>query len=143
MGKIRPPIRMRASTMQMPSLGSMSLRQPPIQQRRAGLPSRAQVLPKLPNFGGGGGNGRVVGSGGRLSAAERRALPDSAFAGPNRTFPITDAGHAKAAKALIKNAPPSARPKIQARANAKLGKPKAGKGGGNHPVGCGCGNHGK
>lgn len=105
--------------MQMPSLANTSLRQPPMQGRR-NLPSRAQLLPKLPAMPSSAG----VGSGGRLSAAARRALPDSAFAGPNRSFPITDANHAKAAKALIKHAPPSARPKIQAKANAKLGKGK-------------------
>ncbi|MDE2259632.1 MAG: hypothetical protein KGK17_04825 [Betaproteobacteria bacterium] len=33
----------------------------------------------------------------RLTAAQRKALPDSAFAGPNRTYPVNDAAHAKAA----------------------------------------------
>ena len=33
----------------------------------------------------------------RLTAKARAALPASAFAGPNRTFPITDPSHAKAA----------------------------------------------
>lgn len=58
----------------------------------------------------------------RLTAAQRRALPDSAFAGPNRTFPITDKSHAKAALSLIGNAAPGARAKIRARADKKLGK---------------------
>jgi len=84
--------------------------------------------------------------GGRLSAAERKALPDSAFAGPNRSFPVNDKNHARAALSMIGNAPPAARAKIKARANAKLGKASSkptGKGGGagKHPVGCGCGNH--
>lgn len=56
----------------------------------------------------------------RLSAAQRRALPPSTFAGPNRSFPIPDKGHAKAALGRINNAPPSARPKIRAAAERKL-----------------------
>lgn len=56
----------------------------------------------------------------RLKAAQRKALPDSTFAGPGRSFPIPDAGHAKAALGLIGNAPPAARPKIRAKAEAML-----------------------
>ncbi len=33
----------------------------------------------------------------KLSSAERQDLPDSAFAGPGRTFPIHDENHAHAA----------------------------------------------
>lgn len=40
----------------------------------------------------------------RLTAAARKALPDSAFAGPNRSFPVEDTAHAKAAIMLSKNA---------------------------------------
>ena len=143
-------MRAKASTMQMPSMANMALRQAPMQRRRAGLPSPSMALPNialpsLPNVGGGGGD-RKVGKGGRLSAAERKALPDSAFAGPNRSFPVNDKNHARAALSMIGNAPPAARAKIKARANAKLGKASSkptGKGGGagKHPVGCGCGNH--
>lgn len=57
----------------------------------------------------------------KLSAADRRALPASTFAGPGRSFPIPDKGHAKAALAEINHAPASARPRIRARAKAKLG----------------------
>lgn len=56
----------------------------------------------------------------KLSAAARRALPDSAFAGPDRTFPIPDANHARAALGRINNAPASARPKIGAMAKRRL-----------------------
>lgn len=56
----------------------------------------------------------------RLKAAQRRKLPAKDFAGPGRSFPIPDKNHAKAALAEIKNAPPSARPKIRAVAKAKL-----------------------
>jgi hypothetical protein len=58
----------------------------------------------------------------RLTAAQRKKLPSKTFAGPDRSFPIPDANHAHAALALIGNAPPSARAKIKARADAMLGK---------------------
>ena len=58
----------------------------------------------------------------KLSAAPRKKLPSSTFAGPDRSFPIPDKNHAKAALALINNAPPSARPKIRAKAKAMLAK---------------------
>ncbi len=58
----------------------------------------------------------------RLSAAQRKALPASDFAGPNRSFPVNDKNHARAALSMIGNAPPSARAKIRAKADAKLGK---------------------
>lgn len=61
---------------------------------------------------------------GKLTAQARRALPASDFAGPGRSFPIPDKGHAKAALGRINNAPPSARPKIRARADAMLKKGK-------------------
>jgi hypothetical protein len=34
-----------------------------------------------------------------LTSQQRNRLPDSAFAGPNRTYPIPDASHAADAKA--------------------------------------------
>jgi hypothetical protein len=37
----------------------------------------------------------------KLSAAERKKLPDSAFCGPNRTFPVPDCAHVTAARRLI------------------------------------------
>lgn len=39
---------------------------------------------------------------GRLSAADRKRLPSSRFAGPGRTFPLPDAAHDRAA---IRDAP--------------------------------------
>lgn len=65
----------------------------------------------------------------KLSAAARRKLPASDFAGPGRSFPIPDKGHARAALGRINNAPASARPKIRAKADAMLarGKSKAAK----------------
>jgi hypothetical protein len=56
----------------------------------------------------------------RLTAKARKHLSGSTFAGPDRSFPIPDKNHAKAALALIRHAPESARPKIRARAEAKL-----------------------
>lgn len=41
----------------------------------------------------------------KLSAAERKRLPDSAFAGPNRTCPIHDLNHAKAALSMCADVP--------------------------------------
>ncbi len=60
----------------------------------------------------------------KLTAAKRKKLPASTFAGPDRSFPIPDAGHARAALGRINNAPPSARPKIRAKARKML---KSGK----------------
>lgn len=37
----------------------------------------------------------------RLTAAARNALPASAFAGPNRTFPINDKTHAEQAERMV------------------------------------------
>lgn len=56
----------------------------------------------------------------RLTTKARKSLSSSTFAGPHRSFPIPDKGHAKAALALIGKAPPSARPKIRERAEEKL-----------------------
>ena len=49
----------------------------------------------------------------RLSAAARKALPDSAFAGPNRSFPVQDADHARAAAMLDGNASAATKAKIK------------------------------
>jgi hypothetical protein len=37
----------------------------------------------------------------KLTAADRRALPASCFCGPNRSFPVPDLNHVRAAKALV------------------------------------------
>lgn len=37
-----------------------------------------------------------------MNAAARNALPDSSFAGPNRSYPVNDPGHAANAKARAK-----------------------------------------
>jgi hypothetical protein len=62
----------------------------------------------------------------KLSTKKRNSLPDSAFAGPDRSYPITDKAHAANAKARATqqygagNLSESARDKIKARANAML-----------------------
>jgi hypothetical protein len=62
----------------------------------------------------------------KLTAAARKAIPTSKFAGPGRTFPIPDRNHAEAA---IRDAPksvragnltPSSAARIRARASAML-----------------------
>jgi hypothetical protein len=57
----------------------------------------------------------------RLTAAQRKALPASDFAGPNRSFPVQDADHARAALMLAGHAPASYRTHIMNAARAKLG----------------------
>jgi len=57
----------------------------------------------------------------RLTAAKRRSLPKSTFAGPGRSYPIPDRAHAVLAKAMAARfASPGERARIDARANAKL-----------------------
>lgn len=62
----------------------------------------------------------------KLSSKQRNALPDSAFAGPGRSYPITGRAHAANAKARATqqyeagNLSKSARDRIRARANAML-----------------------
>lgn len=63
----------------------------------------------------------------RLSMAQRRKLPKSAFAVPSKapgrgSFPIPDRSHAIAAKRELHNAAPANRARILAKANRKLGK---------------------
>jgi hypothetical protein len=57
----------------------------------------------------------------RLTAAQRNALPDSAFAGPGRTYPVPDKNHAQFAKAMAtRHAAPATKKKIDAKANQVL-----------------------
>ncbi len=62
----------------------------------------------------------------RLTAAARNALPTSAFAGPNRTYPVPDQNHAVFAKAMATaHAAPGLRTRIRttvARRFPGLGK---------------------
>lgn len=61
----------------------------------------------------------------RLTTKQRNALPDSDFAGPNRSYPVNDATHAKNAKARAAQfASPSLEKKVDAKANKVLKKGK-------------------
>lgn len=58
----------------------------------------------------------------KLKAAERKALPSKDFAGPNRSYPVEDKKHAKAALMLINkgNLSPEQKAKVRAAAERKL-----------------------
>ena len=58
----------------------------------------------------------------KLTTAERNALPDSAFAGPNRSYPVNDKAHARNAKSRVSQfGSPSLKKRVNAKANRKLG----------------------
>lgn len=65
-----------------------------------------------------------------LNAAQRNALPDSAFAGPDRSYPVNDASHARNALARVSQAQHSGRISdkfaaiIKKKAKKKLGEPE-------------------
>ncbi len=66
----------------------------------------------------------------KLNSKARNALPDSAFAGPGRSFPVEDKVHAEKALQLVGrsvkagNTTPAQAATIKAKARAKLGKAK-------------------
>jgi hypothetical protein len=60
----------------------------------------------------------------RLTTAQRNALPASDFAGPNRSFPINDAAHAKAAGMLSGHASEATKKKIKSKSKKFFGKGK-------------------
>jgi hypothetical protein len=64
-----------------------------------------------------------------LTTEQRKDLPDSAFCGPNRSFPVPDCSHVTAARRLIGQAKASGetKAKIMACVNSKSGKMKCGK----------------
>lgn len=68
----------------------------------------------------------------KLTTQQRNALPTSAFAGPNRTYPVNDTAHAANAKAratqmVVKGVlSPSVAINIKANANKELGIKKPG-----------------
>lgn len=53
----------------------------------------------------------------KLTAKERNALPDSDFAGPNRSYPIEDQNHARNA---LSRAAQNAGPKLESKIRAKV-----------------------
>ena len=62
----------------------------------------------------------------KLNAAKRNALPSSEFAGPDRSYPVPDASHARNALARVSqqenagNISAGTASKIRAKANRKL-----------------------
>jgi hypothetical protein len=61
----------------------------------------------------------------RLTSKQRKALPASKFAGPGRSFPITDKNHAKAALIDVgkaKGLSSGEKAKIKSRAHGLLDK---------------------
>lgn len=59
----------------------------------------------------------------KLTTSQRNKLPDSAFAGPNRSYPVNDRAHAANAKARVSQfGSPSLKKKVDAKADKKLGK---------------------
>lgn len=58
----------------------------------------------------------------KLNAKKRNALPSKDFAGKGRSYPIEDAGHAKAAIARAKEFHPADEATIVRKAEAKLGR---------------------
>lgn len=69
----------------------------------------------------------------KLTTKERNSLPAKTFAGPGRSYPITDASHAANAKGRATQAVNAGRmskqeeSSIDRKADAKLGKPEGGK----------------
>ncbi len=62
---------------------------------------------------------------GKLTTAARKALPARDFAGPDRSYPVEDKGHAMAAKARAAEfASPSVKARVDAKADRVLDKNK-------------------
>lgn len=56
----------------------------------------------------------------RLTTKQRNALPDSAFAGPHRSFPINNPSHARNALARASQYHPELKKKIRAKVHNKF-----------------------
>jgi hypothetical protein len=57
----------------------------------------------------------------KLKAAARNKLPSSSFAGPDRSYPINDASHARNALARAsQNASPALKSKIQSKVHRRF-----------------------
>ena len=56
----------------------------------------------------------------KLTTKKRNALPDSAFAGPHRSFPVNDPGHARNALARASQFHPELKAKIRAKVARKF-----------------------
>ena len=59
----------------------------------------------------------------KLTSKERKDLPKSTFAGPDRSYPIPDRNHAIAAKSMAaRYASPTVKAEVDAKANKVLHK---------------------
>ena len=56
----------------------------------------------------------------KLTAKARNALPDSAFAGPDRSFPVEDPSHARNALARASQFHPELKEKIREKVRRKF-----------------------
>lgn len=56
----------------------------------------------------------------KLSAKSRKALPANDFAGPDRSFPIPDASHARNALARVANKSPAVKAKVRSAVKRKF-----------------------
>ena len=56
----------------------------------------------------------------KLTSKERNKLPDSAFAGPHRSFPVEDENHARNALARASQFHPELKAKIRAKVHRKF-----------------------
>ncbi len=67
----------------------------------------------------------------KLTTKDRKALPSGDFAGPDRSFPIPDASHARNALARASNKSPALKAKVRAAVKRKfpaIGKKKQASG---------------
>jgi hypothetical protein len=56
----------------------------------------------------------------KLTSKKRNSLPKSEFAGPDRSFPIPDASHARNALARVANKPEAEKEKVRAAVHRKF-----------------------
>ena len=88
-------------------------------------------LPNIPNpnvarpsgIGGGG-----MAKGGHMDAKQRNALPNSDFAGPDRSYPVQNENHARSALSRVAaNGSPALQSKVRAKVHSRypgIGKQK-------------------
>ena len=59
----------------------------------------------------------------KLTSAERNALPDSDFAGPDRSYPVPDASHARNALSRVsQNGSPELKKKVASKVHSKFSR---------------------
>ena len=75
------------------------------------------------------GKRRLVGNMSKLTAAKRKAIPSKDFAGPDRSYPINDASHARNALSRVsQHGSPALKSRVRAAVKRKYpGIKQAGK----------------